>query len=357
MDIENNLGFGADAPETKEDDIEIVIDDTQDKEPKSSEPGADNVRNDTDEATKNKKPKDPNKTKMNQILRERYQIENEKNVIAQENERLRLEMERLKQINTFSTQAAVTNYETSTLDRLDRAKDLKVRALESGDVKEQIEADIALNTALSEMERLKGWKENQKLNEQQQKLDAESFSNNPYHQQQYEQQQYENHVNNQDLAAQEWYQQNEEWFDPKGESYDADAAEFAARLSDNMDTVLYRNGRQDAIYSPEYLQYLNEQVDKFKEGHYNDRRRPSNSNRSQSMSTPPRSIVSPVNNNNVNRASNRKEVRLNNSQMDFAKKLSYVPGVTPEIYAKYVKEYRDDLERNNRTGDERTWRQ
>lgn len=343
MDTEKNVGFGADIDNEKiddqDDDIEIIADNSSESiqsDNQNDDKSDSYSEQDNEEIPKKRKIKDPQKTKMNQILRERYQLENERNIIAQENERLRQEMESLKTINSFSTQAAVTNYETSTIDRLQRAKDMKAQAMEAGDIKEQIEADIALNAALAEQERLNVWKENQRLHQQQQQIDYEAYNQQQQSQQYAYNQNQSNPIPN-DQIADQWYNEND-WFNEKSNNYDPDSKEFAITLADRMDTELFRNGRADAIYSPEYFEYLDMEIDKFKSGHYNDRRRPSSQQRNQSMSTP-RSIVSPVSNSGYRTASNvnnRKQVRLTPEQMDMAERMGNIPGVSQSDYARAV---------------------
>lgn len=346
MDTENqNLDYenqSTSAPE--EEPIDIIEDNSPQEEHKSAEQESSHIdrseHSEHEEEAAPKKKKSPNKYKVGELMRERYALEQERNIIADERNRLLQEVENLKQVNKFSQQAAVTNYETSTLDRLERAKDLKTQALESGDIKAQVDADIALNKAMNEYERLADWKEKQRISDQQQQYEEQS-NQNYYNSQAQQQQLYQDQTAPNEQVATQWVKDNE-WFNEGSEGFEPELRRFTEDLTNSMDAYLYRAGMQHGIYSPEYFEYLDERIEDFKSGKYDHMRTEPSRNhyqqRNQQM-TRPKSVTSGVSNsgyrNNV-AINNRRQVKLNSDEMDMASRLSNIPGVSPEAYARAV---------------------
>jgi len=349
MDTENqNLSFGAEESHEEavpEGDIEIIADDSGGSSAEFSEGGEAEQQEETEQKPKKKK-NEASKLKVNQLMRDKYQLEQERNIIAEERNRLMQENASLKQLNDFSTKAAITNYETSTLDRLDRAKNLKAQAYESGDIKAQVDADISLNMALNEYERLEKWKGEQNLRVQQQEFDEKSQQQQQFNQQQYYQNQQAPVAPNVETASQ-WVQEND-WFVEESQNYDPDLRRFTEDLTNSMDAYLYRAGMQHGIYSPEYFEYLDNEVEKFKSGQYDHMRTQPKQQRQQSQyqqqsrnqyMSAPKSVTSGVSNSGyrTNAAvNNRKQVKLNQEEMEFANRMSTIPGVSAEDYARHV---------------------
>lgn len=181
--------------------------------------------------------------RLSEVQRERYQALDEVRALREENERLR-------QLNNASTQTALEHYDQAVMQRLQAAKDRKIKALESGDIHEQADADIAISMATAEYHDLNGMK-------------AQQQSNHDYYnqQQQYPQQMDESYK---EPVIRQWAAENS-WFQPDSDDYDEELAHQAHYFCNRIDNELYRNGAGHEIMSPEYFNVLNEHMRQVKE--------------------------------------------------------------------------------------------
>jgi hypothetical protein len=88
--------------------------------------------------------------KIWKIKRSRYKALAEKKLVEEENARL-------KEMLAESLNSGTYHYEKNVYAELEKAKDLKRRAIEEGDVDASIEADISLNKAINSINELEKW--------------------------------------------------------------------------------------------------------------------------------------------------------------------------------------------------------
>jgi hypothetical protein len=264
--------------------------------------------------------KDPLKTKLNQVQREKYQA-------IDEASKLREELERYKAMADLSTQAATRHYEDSVLQKLDRAKQLKAQAYESGDVQAQIDADVELSMATNEIQNLNTWKTQQEISQNQ-------YQDTAYQQSSYNAPQPD--VN----EVRRWADQNT-WFDPSTEDYDPRLAEEVHLYSTQLENSLYRAGQGHMIYSREYFDVIDNHVNHLRPKLYGN----SNTRRELSM-RPSRSAVSPVTRGYAqSEGEGRQQFKLDPEQREMARRL----GVDERAYAQhYIKDMKEG--RNRRGG-------
>lgn len=187
--------------------------------------------------------------RLSQVQREKYQALEEARALREENERLR-------RLADVSTQTALDHYDQSVLQKVNIAKEQKAKALESGDIHAQIDADIALSSAVAEYQNLVNIKASQR-GRQQEYAPQQPYQEYPgYQQQQYAQQPYN--------YAQEWASQNT-WCVPSSEDYDEEMASAVQRYCDEFDLNLYKAGKEAHRLSPEYFQIVDNYVNSLRE--------------------------------------------------------------------------------------------
>jgi len=221
---------------------ELPVTETTENEDKSVEYNIEDIPLDESEKEaiqeKKQKQRDPLKTQLNRERRAKYEA------LAEAN-RLKEELERVRQTAALTAQAAERHYDDNVMQNLERARQLKAQAIESGDSQAIVDADIALSAAVGEMQQLNSWKVQQGIRNQQQS----------------QQQSYQNvapEVAN-ELEIRRWGEENT-WFNPQSEDYDEDLAKEAQLYSDLMEVELRRHGMNHLIYSPEYFDTLNTHV-------------------------------------------------------------------------------------------------
>lgn len=207
------------------------------------------------------------KDRLSQVQREKFQYLNALTELQKENEQLKTRTE-------LSEQSAMYQYEEGVAERLEHARELKLQALEAGDIQAQVDADLQLNLATADAVGLNNWKAQQSLLEQQNQVSS-----------QHDEEAY-NAVRLNEAAN--WASQNS-WFHPKSEDYDEWTANQVHAYCNEFDNNLYRNGLDALMYTPEYFQVINGHIDALK----NNNR----SNRRELSMRPYRGAVSAVRNN------------------------------------------------------------
>jgi|SRR5882724_1835516 len=185
--------------------------------------------------------------RLSQAQREKWHALDELKAIREENDRLRA-------MTDVSTRTALNHYDQSVQQRLMAAKEQKIRALESGDIMAQADADVALSMATSEFQQLNNMKAQQEV----------------YQQPHYQQQQYTPPTREREV--QEWASQND-WFHPSSDNYDDEMANEVHAYCNVFDNNLYRAGQADKIMSREYFDLLNEHIKAVKQNKYQSRGR------------------------------------------------------------------------------------
>lgn len=177
--------------------------------------------------------------RLSEVQRERYQALDEVRALREENERLR-------SLSDASTRTALNHYDQAVLQRLQAAKEQKIKALESGDIHAQTDADVALNMATAEYHDLNNLKAQQQINQE-----------NYYDQQQQPQQQYDDSYK--EPIIRQWAAENS-WFVPSSEDYDEALANEVHAYCNAFDNNLYRAGMAHGIMTPEYFQAVDEHI-------------------------------------------------------------------------------------------------
>lgn len=240
FDLSESIGDVGDSDKKEESEEPSEPESEENTDSESSEAQEDTDQEEEPEE-KPKKKRESGKTRINQLQREKYQAIDEIHRISHENEQLR------KMVD-FSTQAAIKNYDDTVYHKLERARQRKEQAIESGDVKEQIDADVDLATATSEINYLNNWKAQQ--NYQNQYQEQQQQAQNNYQQPPHVSQSHE---------VQRWADMNP-WFNPQSNDYDEELAEQAQLYADVLDARLYRSGRQNEIMSREYFETIDNYV-------------------------------------------------------------------------------------------------
>jgi hypothetical protein len=319
-----NAQFGADDPVIQK-NIEPEI--PQEINLIDSEEGSDDSINKEDIA--NSIPRKKGKTakqRINEIQREKFQAYEELQRSEQEKIYLQQEVDRLKQLNEVSTNTALDSYELAALERLESAKQIKEKAIESGDVKAQIEADIALSNAVNDYKQVQGYKNQEKITREQ-----EYYLNQ---QQQYERQMYAQQYQNTgpDVInrgeAERWVQDND-WFKTDSPNYNPQMTQVVNVLCDALDAQLYRTGNQNAIFSKDYFDYIDDQLSQLQRGSSTQYSNNRNMNQGHLSMRQSREPVAPVMRGG-SQISNQgpRDVRISSEERDMARRL----GIKPEDY-------------------------
>ena len=248
--------------------------------------------------------------RLSQVQREKYQALDELRTMREENERLR-------SLNDASTQTALNHYDQAVQQRFQAAKDQKIKALESGDILAQTDADIALSMATAEYQNLNNMKAQQEVYQQ------------PHHQQQQQSKPptYEHEVY-------DWATQND-WFVPASENYDERMANEVHAYCNAFDNNLRRAGQSHMINSRDYLDLVDQHIAAIR-----NNGNPSSRGRDLQMKSG-RGTVAPVRGSQGSHASSGRTQapKLSIDESDMDRRL----GVTEEAYLKQ----RQDDERNN----------
>jgi hypothetical protein len=231
------------------------------------------------------------KALINKVRRENFRYLNKiqelQNQLALERE----EAAQLRYLNDVSTQTALNHYEIAAKERLDRARDMKEAALESGDNKALIEADIALGKAVNEYETLRREKATQEFHVENEMAAAQARMQaqqaNPYQQYPARPTLTEENFN----VAEQWVNEND-WFNTRSSNYDYERHMLANQLLDNLDAYCYQNGLANKIGSPEYFEALNQQLGQYSQAKGAQMSKPSQQQASRQQA--PRGVVAPA---------------------------------------------------------------
>lgn len=186
------------------------------------------------------------------------------NAIA-ENERLKQEVSRLKNISDQSNDAALRHYEENIQNKLYQATAKFELAEESGDVRRKTIAITELNDAQTKINELNRWKADQDYgqNQQQQQYQNQEPQYQPDYNQGYNQPQ-KIHSNRQIESQAEangynWAASNS-WFNPNSRDYDPEMSKVAGSICSDIDSQLMSERNSDAIGSIQYFQELNKRL-------------------------------------------------------------------------------------------------
>jgi hypothetical protein len=251
------------------------------------------------------------KTRLNQVQREKYQA-------LDELARTRDELEKTRAMADLTAQSAMRHYDDNVIQRLEKARQLKASAYESGDIQSQVDADVELSIATNELHNLNTWKVQQSYR---QPIQEPSYAPSPYA--------------GKEPVIQDWIRDNS-WVNPQSNDYDPDLTDQVARYCQEYDNNLINAGYGDAIFSEQYREKINEFVDHFRQSNYHQGRRELNMRTS-------RSPVSPVRSSGQNyQQSSQTRGALNADEKDMARRL----GISEkEMYAAVLNDKRTNAQK------------
>ena len=320
--MENNQqnDFGTDVQEEITDvDSDIIVED----EAPSLEAHQDTeVHLEETPILSSKEPEDKPKVKKRSSADKRiHEIQKEKYQALDELQRIKEENEHLKKMAEISTQSAIINYDMTVKQRLDRAKQLKAQAIESGDVAAQVEADIELSSAVSELQKANDWKMQKSYQDQQM---SEVYQQPP-------------EVSNQ-REIQRWVNENQ-WMNPNSHDYNESLASKMNAATDSLDAYLFRTGQHDLRFTREYFneldayrsQLISEMEDNSDEYEAPVRSRNDSQpaqRRNVPMKTSNRPPVSPVRSQRPSSSGEPQRFTISNEEKEIARRM----GVTDKAY-------------------------
>lgn len=281
------------------------------------------------------KKRDKAQTRINQIQRDRYQALAESERLRQENERLRQENKVIEEQKSLSTQAAMRHYDDNVNTRLERARQMQIAAIESGDAQAQADANIEIASATNAMQELKNWKYKE---EYERKFSEQRAQDDAYQQQQ---QAYNAPAYNpNDILLEDWVEKNE-WYNPASENHDAELSAALSQYANQLDHQLASTGYGHQIKSPEYFQHIDNAVRQFVSQRNSQN---SNQGRSLNMKTPQGGGYSARNGRSA-QAQAQRSGPLTDEQRDMARRM----GVTDKAYAASIK-YCNENQSHRHTG-------
>lgn len=266
------------------------------------------------------------KPKKNNIGQRLSEVQREKYRLIEESERLRVENDRLRTMADASTQTALQHYDQAVTQRMEAAKNQKIKAFESGDINAQMEADVALSMATAELQQLNH------LKSQQQTYQQPQYQPQQPYQQSYEYQQQQNHN-----VVKEWAENNT-WFHPASDNYDEDLSNAVHAYCTQFDNNLYRAGQAHQIMSPEYLSLVDGYVQEARQ--YISQ----NKGRRDLQMKPSRGTVAPVRGgySGQSQQGSTQKVKLTAEESDMARRL----GVDDKTYLQH--RMKDESENGHR---------
>lgn len=217
-------------PESGEEEGEPVTVEVEAEEP-SAEP-------EKEEKEEVKKPKNRAKDRISQLVHRVHQYEDTVREMREEREMMRQEIDE-------AHKAATRHFDDSVALQLDKAKQLKRQALESGDVDAITDADVAIASAASAMQQAQVLKHQQKRYDEEYQAPQEDHQNGAP--QEYSQE------------LQRFASQNT-WYYPDSQDYDERMATKLRKEVDSFERQLMNRGQGHLIGSRPYFQEINRYI-------------------------------------------------------------------------------------------------
>ena len=172
----------------------------------------------------------------------------EKEAIAAENEKLRKMLDEALDSGSY-------HHAKSVEAEISMAKDLRRKAIESGDIDSMFKADEAYNKALIAKHEIDKWNYQQS---------SQKPTNTQGMQTQSEQVSQANTLSPlQQTMAQEWVEAHPE-LNPESRSYDKHLAEKVAPYINNLESNINQSGQLQYLYSSEFFDMIDNYIDKIK---------------------------------------------------------------------------------------------
>lgn len=198
---------------------------------------------------------------LNRIRRDNFRYLHQIQELQRQLDQQRQEAARLNYLNDVSVNTAAAHYEAAAEANLQRARDMKAAAIDSGDTQAIADTDISLTKAVYEYEQAKKLKLEHDINTQNEqemhraRMEAERQSQ--YHQQQ--------QVTVPDYnypIAEDWTSRND-WFIKGSKNYDQQRHLAANRICDELDRWCYQTGNSHLIGSNEYFDELDNRLNHY----------------------------------------------------------------------------------------------
>ncbi len=239
IDYENTETEYEDDGELSHDEIEKNIE--EDFEESSDEPEDDGVEEQAEEEPEEPKNEKPSKIdireRLSQVQRERYQVLQEADALRQENERLRKSAE-------IAAGQALYQYDENLNRRLEIARAEKARAMEEGDVQQQIDADYNFSRISQEMYQNDLLKAKNDLQASQYQPPVNQYPDNR-------------------VYANQWVQENS-WFNSASQDFDEELAHAVDAECREYDLRLKNNGLGHYVMSPGYLNEVSQYAENLR---------------------------------------------------------------------------------------------
>ena len=227
-------------PDITSDDPDIIRPESSDEPEDDKEDVPEKVEDDKPEVKDKpkQKPRKPAKDRIREILSENHALQ--ERLIEMDNHYRELE-NKLQ----YSNLAATQHFDDSVTLRLDKAKQLKKQAYESGDVDAMLEADTELSRAVHAQQQSSLWKAQNQVQEQ-------SYAP--------QEQSYQAVQQERDFESRNWGAQNT-WFFKGSHDYDPHLAADVETAASKFDDYLRSRGEADLIGTRQYFQEINKYVD------------------------------------------------------------------------------------------------
>jgi hypothetical protein len=245
---------------------EIIEGQASDPEPEHEEQSEETPENDDSAEEEEQQESNHNdyvdKSILNKVRRENFRYLNKIQELQNQLAMRDQEAVELRYVNDVATQTAMNHYESAAKERLDRAKDMRLSALESGDPKTIADTDVELSKAVYEYEKLRNYKAEQQFQNESEQTAAElryqAQQNSPYNPYPAKPNLTEENM----ATANDWAAKND-WFKTNSKNYDAIKHDIANQVLDNLDKYCYDNGLGNLIGSREYFDTLDQQLNNY----------------------------------------------------------------------------------------------
>lgn len=241
------------APEQEENNLS-VLNELEQVEVSLEPEGVSETEEIVEDKPKKQKGRPDGLMRIKQLSRDKYHAEYVAKTKEEENQKLREEVERLKVLSEQNSQAAMGHFDDSVKRQMEQARFRMTKAIQEGDVEEQLKATEELAEAKARQLQIESW--NATRNYENQQKQVSQREEKPY----IEQKQVEIPLERQELPeeAHEWIRNNA-WVDPHSAEFD----EGLAREVQAYESVLFnryqRTGQQNKIFSKQYF----DEIDRY----------------------------------------------------------------------------------------------
>lgn len=201
--------------------------------------------------------------RLSEVQREKFQALDQVRQLNEQIARMQQEQQHLKGVADSSTRTALNHFDEAVKQRLNSAKEKKRKALESGDIDAQTEADVELGLATAEYQEANRLKVQQKMYDDQrqaQDVNPQGYPQ-PYetgYQQPYQQQP---QITPDEIYHAQQFANEHSWFDSRSEDYNSEMADVMHYVVRELDSNMARSGYGAYIRKcPEYWETVNQRA-------------------------------------------------------------------------------------------------